>query len=368
MKKINSKIIKIGLYNPFLDTLGGGEKHILSIIDTLSEILTEKNYQIEIIIFWDKDISQQIFKRFSFVFIKKINFQPALKNLNTLQILKTLKNLDYFFYVTDGSYFFSSAKKNFIFCMIPDKKLYQQNLINKIKLLNYKFISNSYFTQHYLNKFKINSIVIEPYIEKNFYYNNEKKEKIILSVGRFFGHLHNKNHEKIIKTFISLQKINNLFKKYKLILVGGLKNEDKNYFYKLKQLVKKYPSIIFKPNLSNNQLIQIYKKAKYFWHFTGLGIDEEKNPEKTEHFGIAPLEAIASGCLTFCHNSGGPKLILKNEKTGFFFDNEKQLIKKIITLEQNERLQKYVINEGIKLIKEKYNYLDFKNKIKNKIV
>ncbi|GAB4219361.1 MAG: hypothetical protein Fur009_5140 [Candidatus Microgenomates bacterium] len=364
MKKISKKIIKIGLYNPYLDTLGGGEKHILSIIDNLSKILLEKNYQNQITIFWNKNILKELLKRFSFLSKKNLKFYPSLKTLNTLQTLKILKNFDYFFYVADGSYFFSTAKKNYIFSMIPDKKLYQKNLINILKLWNFKFITNSRFTSFYLNKWGIKNIVIEPYIEKKFYYKNEQKENIILSVGRFFPHLHSKNHEKIINTFLDIQKKSQFFKSYKLILAGGLKNEDKNYFENLKKIAKNNSSIIFKPNIKTNELINIYHKTKYFWHFTGLGIDEKKYPEKVEHFGIAPLEAIASGCITFCHNSGGPKMILKNGKTGFLFNNENNLIKNMIYIEKNQQLQNQIIKEGIKMIKEKFNQEIFKQKIK----
>ncbi|MGB9883160.1 MAG: glycosyltransferase, partial [Microgenomates group bacterium] len=247
------KLIKIGLYNPFLDTLGGGEKHILSIIATLSNIILEENKDVEINIFWNDDLSKKIEERFSNLELKKINWISNFKNLSLLKRFQYLFSFDYFFYVTDGSYFFSLAKKNFVFCMVPDKKLYQLNLINKLKLFNFKFISNSPFTSVWLKKWGIKSITIEPYIDNKFISNSQKKEKIILSVGRFFSHLHQKNHQEIIKTFINLQKNGRLFKEYKLILAGGLKNEDKNYFEHLKKLANKNTSIIFKPNINDKQ-------------------------------------------------------------------------------------------------------------------
>ncbi|MGB9883159.1 MAG: glycosyltransferase, partial [Microgenomates group bacterium] len=111
-------------------------------------------------------------------------------------------------------------------------------------------------------------------------------------------------------------------------------------------------------------LIEIYQKAKYFWHFTGLGVNEKKNPELVEHFGIAPLEAIASGCITFCHNSGGPKIIINNKTNGFLFDNQKQLIELMIKIETDKDWQQKIIYQGQLLIKQNYNYLTFMNKIK----
>lgn len=351
------KNLKVGLYNPYLNILGGGEKHILSIINVFAE------KEAEITIFWNKKLSQEIKNRFSLPYINKIKWLPSLPALGTLKTLKTLKNFDYFFYVTDGSYFFSTAKKNFVFCMVPDKKLYHLNFINRLKLWNYKFISNSPFTTKWLKKWGINPLTIPPYIDDALFESNQKKEKIILSVGRFFPHLHSKNQEKIIAVFQKLKARQPLFKDYQLILAGGLKEEDKDYFNKLRTMAKNDPSVLFKPNISSDELYKLYKISSYFWHFTGFGVDENKNPQQVEHFGISPLEAIASGCLTFCHNSGGPKEIIKDGKTGFLFNTEKELIKKMTTIKKNSAIQNYVINQGVKMVKNNFSYKKFKEKV-----
>jgi len=351
------KTIKVGLYNPYLDVLGGGEKHILSIVDVLAGF----GYKVDI--FWKENLINKIKKRF------------AIKNIDSFSFIEieNIKNLlpyDYFFYVTDGSYFISLAKKNYVFAMVPNRSLYNLNLINRLKLLNYKFISNSPFTSKYLIKWGINPITIPPYIDEKLFelnVNSKKsiKEKIILTVGRFFPHLHSKNQEKIIETFIKL-KSNPLFQDYKLILAGGLKKEDKEYFNSLKNRIKKNnndQSIILKPNIDLVDLYKLYQSSSYFWHFTGVNINEEKNPEQVEHFGIAPLEAMAAKCLTFCHNSGGPKLILKNKINSVLFNNEEELIKNMIFYEKNNSLKEKIIENGEKLVKKNYNYQVFTEKI-----
>jgi len=351
------KILRVGLYNPFLDTLGGGEKHILSIIDVLGE------QGAEITIFWDKDLTKQMENRFSLQCFKTLKWSPIKNVSSSLRTLSTLKTFDYFFYVTDGSYFFSSAKKNFVFCMVPDKKLYNLNFFNRLKLWNYKFISNSPYTTKSLTKWGINPITIPPYIDNKLFTDNQnKKEKVILSVGRFFPHLHSKNQEKIIETFKLLKLSNSFFKDYKLILAGGLKKEDKNYFNQLKSITKD-SSILFKPNVSLDELYKLYELSTYFWHFTGYGVDEETHPEQVEHFGIAPLEAIASGCIIFCHNSGGPREIINNNETGFLFNTEKELINKMEILEKDKNLKARIITIGAKFVKKNYNYEAFTKKV-----
>lgn len=343
---------KVGVYNPFLNTLGGGEKYILSIMDVFSDLGYEIN------IFWDKNLTKKIKERFQF---RCIDTSKWVDKNN----LKNLWSYDYFFYVTDGSYFFSGAKNNFIYAMIPDKKLYNLNLINRLKLSNYKFITHSLFTQKWLNKFGIKSTVIMPYLDSKLINQNidSKKEKNILSVGRFFSHLHSKKQGEMIKTFKLLKKSNNQFKDFKLILAGGLMKEDQKYFNDLKKLTGNDPSIIFKPNLSRYELYKLYKLSNYFWHFTGYGVDEEKNPESVEHFGITPLEAMASSCLTFCYSAGGPKELITENENGFLFSSIDELINKMIQVEENKARQEKIVNNGKLYIKNNFSYEVFKEKV-----
>ena len=327
------------------------------------EVFAEQGYEINI--FWDKNLSKEIKDRFSFQFIDKLKWLPNIfkqSSSSALKTLRTLKTFNYFFYVTDGSYFLSGAKNNFIFCMVPDKKLYDLNLLNRLKLWNYKFISNSPFTTKWLTKWNIDPITITPCIDSKLFTNNNlNKEKIILSVGRFFSHLHNKNHEKIIEAYRSLKQASPLFSDYKLILAGGLNKEDSEYFDRLKKIAGKDDSIIFNPNIKLYELYKLYELSDYFWHFTGYEVDENVHPEQVEHFGITPIEAMASGCLTFCYNAGGPKGIINEGKNGFLFNSIDDLIQKMIVIESNPE-QKGKIHLNSRLFTEKYfSYEVFKD-------
>jgi glycosyltransferase involved in cell wall biosynthesis len=350
---------KVALFDPYLDTLGGGEKHILSIV----EVLAEKGYEVNI--FWDKNLAQEIKERFQLRFVDRYKFIPnVFKTSNPLETYKALSRFDYFFYVTDGSYFLSGAKNNFVFAMVPDKKLYSLNIVNRLKLWNYKFISNSPYTTKWLNSWGINPVTITPYLTPDILGKKPvKKEKTILSVARFFPHLHSKNQKEIIETFKKLKEVEPLFKNYKLVLAGGLKDEDREYFNGLETVAGRDESITFKTNLKKQELIELYRQSSYFWHFTGLYVDEKNHPETVEHFGIAPIEAMATGAVTFCHNSGGPRDFIIDRETGYLFDNADELIDKMVAVEKDLKLKDKIVKQAYDLVKKRYNYEIFKDKV-----
>jgi glycosyltransferase involved in cell wall biosynthesis len=251
--------------------------------------------------------------------------------------------------------------------MVPQIKLYKMGILNKIKTINYRFISNSFFTQSWLKKFNIESQVLYPFIESFFIdtkISNLQKEKIVLSVGRFFPQLHSKQHQKIIEIFKKAKQLSILPSDYKLILAGALKKEDYPYYKKLEELIKNNFDIVLKPNVPFEELKSLYQKASFFWHLTGFGIDETKNPEKVEHLGIAPLEAMASGCLTFCYNAGGPKEYIIDKENGFLFNNEKQLMDKIKYIFAKKDLQSKIQKNAYETIKNKFSYQTFKKRVK----
>ena len=369
------KNLKATLYDPYLDTLGGGEKHILSIL----KVLEDEGYEINI--FWKQSLQSQIENRFRLQFVNRLKFLPNIFNplfnpegsRNPQGFIKkfiALKDFDIFFYVTDGSYFFSSAKKNFVFCMVPDKKLYKLNLFNQLKTFNYRYIANSSFSQSWLRRWGIKSEVLYPFLNKEFIdlkVEGLKKENVILSIGRFYSHLHSKKQSVLINLFKKLKQANPMFKDFKLIIAGGLKEEDKHYFNKLQSMIKNHPDIMLKTNLSYDQLLEFYRKSLIYIHLTGYDVDQDKNPEQVEHLGIAPLEAMTSGCLTFAYNAGGPKEIIKNGKNGFLFNNQEELIKKILFLLLNPTLQTKIKREAKKFVQANFNYQVFKKRVLNVI-
>lgn len=349
---------KVLLYSPYIDTFGGGEKHYLSILKVL------ENFGFQIDIAWtDSSVLKKIDDNLGIHFKNALVLETYLKK-NTLSKLLSTKEYDILIYVTDGSYFFSLAKKNYVFSMVPDEKLYKKNLMNGFKLHNFTFISNSNFTQINLRRWGINSEVIYPYIDKELSENAVSvKKQYILSVGRFFSNLHNKNHIEMIKLFNKLVHKNNSYNKFKLILAGRVKDEDKSYFNQVSKAAMSNQNIEILPNLSSKELLSLYKSSLFYWHFTGVNVDEKQNPQQVEHLGIAPLEAMASGCIVFAYNAGGIRELVQDGKNGFSFSSYVELQDKMSSVMHDEKKQLLIRKNCRSFIDMNFSFSKFEKNV-----
>ncbi len=308
---------KILIVDPYLDVFGGGEKHILSI----GKVFEDQGYAVAL--FWhDNAILSQLSDKLK-IDVHSFTVEKAARKGEGYDVL---------LYVTDGSYFIPKAKKNYVFCMYPQKSLYTSSLLNRVKWTRWDFFANSEFTAQYIAQWVGKNVdVVYPFIDDEIfkqYFPIDKKEKVILSVGRFFRHLHAKNQHLLVEAFNSLQAQYKEFADFKLVLVGLVKEEDEKYFEEVKRLAQKNKNIVLVKNAPYSDLLQYYQTSLIYWHAAGLGADLAQHPEATEHLGMSVLEAMISGCITFAHNSGGPKETIENGKTGFLYDAIEELVRK----------------------------------------
>lgn len=338
--------VKIGIYSPYLDTFGGGEKYMLTIAQTLAD-----KSEVEILIgthLYDADIDKikekvQLLHNISF---ERINFikAPIGEGSSFIKRISFLKKYDVFFYITDGSIFYSSAKRSYIHFQVPFKNLAAQGIWGKIKLSSFKkAIYNSEFTKKYIEEsWKVKGQVIYPPVSVNIFHPKPKKKQIV-SVGRFFGYLKDKKQDFLIEVFkqLSLEKD---FKGWSLHLAGGAGEGDVEYILKLKELSKGYP-VYFYPNIPLEQLKKLYEEAYIYWHASGY---EEIDPAKMEHFGITTVEGMAAGCVPVVIKKGGQLEIVEDEISGLFWENIEELKEKTLFLIQNPQKAKKLSEGAIK--------------------
>jgi|GEM_PF-822299 len=244
-------------------------------------------------------------------------------------------------------------------------------LITYPKNLNFlqtyhKIISISEYSYYWIKKlWKKESDILYPPVEVESF-EPSKKENIILSVGRFFPEHHNKKQLEMAQVFIEMYKENaELLKDYKLILAGGVENKKEHleYIEKIKKVCDGYPVDVL-TNIKWNDLKELFSKSFIFWHAAGMGEDENKSPEKFEHFGITTVEAMASGCICIVINKGGQPEIIQNGINGFLFDSWEQLKK--ITLDVClGKVDVKMITENALLRAKDFSSENFKSKLIN---
>lgn len=317
--------MKIGIYDPYLDTLGGGERYVFSI----AKYFEEKN---DVVIFWDEDLKNKINDKFSLNLSKTKFRKNIFINSSLISKFFETKEFDLFFFISDGSIPFLFAKKNFLIFQFPPEKN-NVKLLDRIKLKKIdKIICYSNFVKKYLDDiFNLDSFVLYPSIENIS--GNLSKEDLILSVGRFTTGANNKKHEFLINAF---KKIKNN-KSWRLIIAGSYLPADRYVVDQLKNSAKGFNiEIIESP--SYKELSSLYLKAKIYWHATGAGEDVEKNPQKAEHFGISTVEAMSAGTVPVVINAGGQKEIVEDGISGYLWDSEEDLLKKTTKLMENDSL------------------------------
>jgi glycosyltransferase involved in cell wall biosynthesis len=204
-----------------------------------------------------------------------------------------------------------------------------------------KIISISKYSSFWIKRFwnKDSTILFPPVDTDSFKSGrNNKKEKAILSVGRFFPEHHNKKQYELAATFIKMIKEYPVdMKGYTFYLAGGVSgiHEHLEYVERIKKLSAGYPIEVL-PNVSFKELAGLFKKSSIFWHASGLGEDENAHPEKFEHFGITTAEAMSAGCVPVVINKGGQKEIIEDGVDGFFFNDLQELSDQTLKIIRDE--------------------------------
>jgi len=300
---------KAVIFDPYLDTLGGGERYIF----TFAKVLLANDYGVNII--WDDEsIIQKAENRFG-LGLKRVSILPKQRFLekNLLKRFIFLRKYDLLFWVSDGSIPVMLSRKNILHFQVPfhnlNKKTHRFDKL-KFKLIN-KVVCNSFFTKKIIDReYKIKSDVLYPPVDVE-QFRPGKKGNIILAVGRFEETMQAKRQDVLIDVFKKM--VDGGLTDWRLVLFGGslTKEEDNSFLQKLKVQAQGYP-IEFMVNASFGQLKQAYSQARIFWHAAGFGIDERKEPERVEHFGMTTIEAMAAGCWPLVYNAGGQREIFSS--------------------------------------------------------
>jgi glycosyltransferase involved in cell wall biosynthesis len=163
--------MKAAIVNPYLDTLGGGERYTISFAKVLSKL------GFTVYVQWkDPSIKKKAKERFG-IDIEDFKFVEDVKRGDGYDIL---------FWVSDGSIPALRARKNILHFQIPFNNVGGKSLMNKMKLYRINnIICNSYFTKEFIDKeYGVDSQVVYPPVDVEEI-KPRKKRNTILFVGRF---------------------------------------------------------------------------------------------------------------------------------------------------------------------------------------
>lgn len=324
------KKLKIGIFNRFLDTFGGGEKDTCVMAEALSE-----KYDVELVS--PKAVPKQKLETRLNVDLSRVHLRVVREYSNPLNIkavgkiyfLNLSRRYDIFVNLVNhlSDVVPAFAKKNMLRIQFPfDTPADYDAPVTRWPTLRYyeSFVANSKFTSKWVGeRWKVDSEVLYPPAEM---FAQGDKQKIILSVGRFFPGFHNKKHLITISAFKRL--CDEGLQGWEYHLFGSIfkKKEDQDYIDLIKNFAVGYP-VYFHENAPFAELKEYFAKASIFLHATGYGEDEEKAPEKFEHFGLTTVEAMSAGCVPIVINGGGQKEIVTHGGNGFLWLTEKEMVK-----------------------------------------
>ena len=238
--------MRVGIFDPYLDDLGGGEKYMM----TIARCLLPNN---SVTVFWDNERDlKRVSERFSLDLRDvKVRSNIFSAKYSLPQRLKETIKYDVIIFLSDGSIPWVLSKKLFIHIQQPLPFLKQSSINNLKKARVTSFFCNSFFTKSYIDKvFKVESKVIYPPVEKKG--KEQKKENIILTVGRFRVKNTDTNskgkNENIFdykKQGVMLNAFKDMVKKglkeWKLIIATSVNNKEKVVFELFKKRAQGFP-------------------------------------------------------------------------------------------------------------------------------
>jgi glycosyltransferase involved in cell wall biosynthesis len=310
---------KFLIVHPNLDIYGGGER----VCHHIMKALIAHGQQVELLAFdFDKEHYHEIIGEPlpSSVSVHtlgnrgSVEAEPPLsmykRRRNIIKLLKKYKataDYDYVFSTQTLSAFevelFKKNKKNIAYVHYPEipdfyahykttKKmywwLYKWLLERHINQLGLVYCNSNYTKaaiQKYWSKYSIpEPVVAYPPVEEPFWSDKPLTQRVnrVVYTARFVPL---KRHE-------ILKQLATEFPQLQFVSVGLLRDTEQAWF---EEFQKNLPAnYTVKPNLPEKELISLLQNSTVYCHLM-----------EGEHFGIAPMEALASGCITLVHNSGG---------------------------------------------------------------
>ena len=333
---------KIGLYDPYLEALGGGEKYILVMAEEAARMPGA-----HLVLFSPHRPDVHAWERLN-VFLEPGDFewvaaddQVVTEQSRDLGLLVTMSN---------DVPVLNHARRAVAMVQFPTRardaplERARSSLARALgrsrageALGSYDlFICNSEFTRdHIKRRLGVHAMVLAPPVDPPLA-QGLKKERRILSVGRFYRGEHHKHQEVLIRAFAELRSSFAEAANWELHLVGGAEHHPstQRWLEELYSLARGAP-VHLHVNADAATLGKLYATSSLFWHATGYGERARRHPERLEHFGIATVEAMMGGAVPLVVPLGGQAEIVRDGVNGRHWRSVGELVTRSHELIQN---------------------------------
>lgn len=319
--------MKIGVYYPFEPYIGGGERYIFAFAEHLSQ-----QHSVELL---TSGLERVPYLAASLGYdLSRVNLRPRTGYVSPPEKALGSNRYDLFVCMSNHAVppIASLGKRGLLIVQFPfptrRSDWFRTGILGPRMLRSYNMtVVYSRFVAKWLKVRSPSPLeirVLAPPVALINASPDERRDKIILAVGRFFEGQHSKRHDVLIDAFKDLMERG--LDSWELHLAGSVRPEPEHqaYLTKIRTLAAGYPVSIH-TDITQADLVSLYKRASIFWHATGYGSTEDKNPELMEHFGMVTVEAMSAGCVPMVLAKGGQPEVVQHGISGFLWNNLDEL-------------------------------------------
>lgn len=321
-------MIRIALYDPYLEAFGGGEKYLLR----LGEALARHPGAHVTLLAHENHLRPGVLDELRAYFALELRgfelqaLEPVPTSLPAyLRFWARTRRFDLLVCLANGIPKWSGARRSVAIVQFPHAPAHARDLgpWQRFVLSGYECVVYSAFVREWLERrWGRSAMILAPPIAAAAFEASEPFEpsgplarlRRIVSVGRFFRGGHEKKHAEMMQMFERL-RAGGGFDEWELHLAGTVADKDRAWFDTL--AARAAPGVTLHPNAPAGEIRALYAASTLYWHAAGADVDEALHPEQLEHFGMTTAEAMAYGCVPVVIGKGGQKEILEQGVQGW---------------------------------------------------
>jgi glycosyltransferase involved in cell wall biosynthesis len=289
---------RVLVFDPYFRTLGGGERMIVELGETLAAT---------------HDVTYAAPELPPARSLTRVGF-PALdvRALPSGRLTETSAEYDHLIHLTNTPPRPSAASRSTLVVQFPFRRLSRRPTIRVAErraLATYDCFAISGFTQRWLRRrWRVDAPLLTPPVVLRPF-DVADRQRMILGIGRFSPRSHTKRQDALIEAF---RRFAPAHPGWELVLAGSMRDDPVNvaHMRSLETAATGLP-VRFAVNTPPDELDALLRHASFFWHATGFE-RSRRQPHLAEHFGIAVVEAMSAGCIPLVFDDGGQRELVQD--------------------------------------------------------